>query len=184
MANVSVTIEGDINEVVATLRGMAAGAAVISVATSEPAPAPAGDDLEELAESRAAAASPGEAAPVEAAPEPDPPADPEEPERPAADWDANYVNSFWSGLSDNAREAMIRVSRSPNHTQRRVQLMHTLNLSQRGLSGSLSSQGHSRNRVEKRFNIRLPRPLTYDKVEDVYILDPGFANGMRELGMS
>lgn len=80
---------------------------------------------------------------------------------------------------------MIRVSRSPNHTQKRAQLMHTLQLSQRELSGSLSSQGHSLNRLKRRRgDVDLPRPLTYDKVNDVYILDNDFADALKEIGLS
>ena len=63
--------------------------------------------------------------------------------------------------------------------------MHTLHLSQRELSGSLSSQGHSLNRLKKRRgDVDLPRPLTYNKVNDAYILDPDFAEALRETGLS
>ena len=194
MANVSVTIEGDINEVIATLKGMAGGVATTTGAASlAAADAPAGAvGTASAAEGDAApppelsaAASPALLeeeylpAPSLLAPEPEP-----EPEPEMAIWNPGYVTAFWDGLSDTARQAILRVSRSPNHTQQRAQLMHTLQLSQRGLSGSLSSQGHSLNRVQKRGNIRLPRPLNYDKVEDVYVLDADFANSLRELGMN
>ena len=100
-----------------------------------------------------------------------------------SEWNASYVHTFWRNLSDTAREAMIRVSRSPNHTQKRAQLMHTLRLSQRELSGSLSSQGHSLNRLKRRRgDVDLPRPLTYDRVNDAYTLDPHFANALAEIG--
>ena len=100
-------------------------------------------------------------------------------------WNSSYVHTFWRNLSDTARQAMVRVSRSPNHVQKRAQLMHTLQLSQRELSGSLSSQGHSLNRLKRRRgDVNLPRPLTYDKIEDVYILDGNFAEAMGELGLS
>ena len=106
-------------------------------------------------------------------------------ETPGAAWNASYVTTFWRNLSDTARQAMLRVSRSPNHTQKRAQLMHTLRLSQRELSGSLSSQGHSLNRLKRRRgNVDLPRPLIYDRAEDAYILDSNFANALRELGMN
>ena len=63
--------------------------------------------------------------------------------------------------------------------------MHTLRLSQRELSGSLSSQGHSLNRLKRRRgDLDLPRPLTYDRAEDAYVLDSNFADALRELGMS
>ena len=102
-----------------------------------------------------------------------------------ADWNISYVNTFWRNLSDTARQAMLRVSRSPNHMQKRTQLMHTLRLSQRELSGSLSSQGHSMNRLRKRRGeVDLPRPLTYDKGEDAYVLDSKFAVALREMGIT
>lgn len=187
MANVSVTIEGDINEVIATLKGMAGGAALAPAAAGEAptaalAPTPAPEDAPPAAElPETASVAPALAVADEYLPPPPP--EPE-PEPPLASWNAGYVDAFWIGLSDTARQAILRVSRSPNHTQQRAQLMHTLQLSQRGLSGSLSSQGHSLNRVQKRGSVRLPRPLNYDKVEDVYTLDADFANALRELGMS
>ena len=133
----------------------------------------------------------GEAAAVAVAPEAGTEeAAPSVPEAPASGvsadtWNASYVTTFWRNLSDTARQAMLRVSRSPNHTQKRAQLMHTLRLTQRELSGSLSSQGHSLNRLKRRRgNVDLPRPLIYDRAEDAYILDSNFANALRELGMN
>ena len=115
-----------------------------------------------------------------ASPAPVPP-----PQLPLADWNISYVNTFWRNLSDTARQAMLRVSRSPNHMQKRTQLMHTLHLSQRELSGSLSSQGHSMNRLRKRRGaVDLPRPLSYDKGEDAYVLDSKFAVALREMGIT
>ena len=170
MANITVTIEGEVDEVIETLKGIA------------------GLDPSESADE----ATIGEllAMSVSSAPPPKEPVLPEStipaPAEPAAvAWNASYVATFWRNLSDTAKEAMIRVSRSPNHTQKRAQLMHTLRLSQRELSGSLSSQGHSLNRFKRRRgDLDLPRPLTYDRTEDTYVLDPNFANALRELGIS
>ena len=169
MTRVIVTIEGDIDEVVAALRGIA-GLSVLSGAHSVlAAQADACSESHvhsEDAHPSGASTDPGEqmARPI---------------------WNASYVHTFWRNLSDTARQAMIRVSRSPNHTQKRAQLMHTLHLSQRELSGSLSSQGHSLNRLKKRRgDVDLPRPLTYNKVNDAYILDPDFAEALRETGLS
>ncbi len=172
MANVTITIEGDVDEVVATLRGMAGGA--IDPTAAEPTAAA----IETAGEATAVATLPEagteEGEPTETAVE-----------TPAAVWNASYVTTFWRNLSDTARQAMLRVSRSPNHTQKRAQLMHTLRLSQRELSGSLSSQGHSLNRLKRRRgNVDLPRPLIYDRTEDAYVLDSNFANALRELGMN
>ncbi len=172
MANVTITIEGDVDEVVATLRGMA-GRAI------DPTPA---------APTAAARETAGEATAVNIAPE----AGTEEgeptettAETAGATWNASYVTTFWRNLSDTARQAMLRVSRSPSHTQKRAQLMHTLRLTQRELSGSLSSQGHSLNRLKRRRgNVDLPRPLIYDRTEDAYVLDSNFADALRELGMN
>ena len=168
MTKVTVTIEGDIDEVIGTLRGMAGRG-----------------DLQQPA---AATAAPTDACPESAAPNEaedsteDGSEASAEPQGPI--WDASYVHTFWRNLSDTARQAMIRVSRSPNHTQKRAQLMHTLQLSQRELSGSLSSQGHSLNRLKRRRgDVDLPRPLTYDKVNDAYVLDSNFAQALRETGL-
>ncbi|MCY4558345.1 MAG: hypothetical protein OXF79_18625 [Chloroflexi bacterium] len=172
MANVTITIEGDVEEVVATLRGMAGRA-------SEPITA---------APTAAEGETAGEATAVTMMPEAG--TEEGEPSESAAGssgitWNASYVTTFWRNLSDTARQAMLRVSRSPNHTQKRAQLMHTLRLTQRELSGSLSSQGHSLNRLKRRRgNVDLPRPLIYDRTEDAYVLDSNFANALRELGMS
>ncbi len=172
MANVTITIEGDVEEVVATLRGMAGR-------VSEPTTAAPTAAVRETA---------GEATAVIVMPEAG--TEEGEPAETAAGvsgttWNASYVTTFWRNLSDTARQAMLRVSRSPNHTQKRAQLMHTLRLTQRELSGSLSSQGHSLNRLKRRRgNVDLPRPLIYDRTEDAYVLDSNFADALRELGMS
>lgn len=172
MANVTITIEGNVEEVVATLRGMAGQALAPST----------------VAPTTAAGETAGEETAVTILPE----AGTEEGE-PAATaagaagvaWNASYVTTFWRNLSETARQAMLRVSRSPNHTQKRAQLMHTLRLSQRELSGSLSSQGHSLNRLKRRRgNVDLPRPLIYDRAEDAYVLDSNFADALHELNMS
>ena len=171
MANITVTIEGEVNEVIATLRGMAGWSP--SKSANEVAIDEIPSDLES-----------SEPPPTEAAAESEISA-PAEPEPAAVVWNASYLTTFWRSLSNTAKEAMIRVSRSPNHTQKRAQLMHTLRLSQRELSGSLSSQGHSLNRLKRRRgNLDLPRPLIYDRAEDAYILDPNFADALRELDMS
>ena len=170
MAKVTVTIEGDIDEVMATLRGMAgrkAGKRGVQGSGNSAAAAPE-------AESESPEPWEGPTAPVE-----------EEAEPEEAVWNSSYAYTFWRNLSDTARAAMVRVSRSPNHMQKRAQLMHTLQLSQRELSGSLSSQGHSLNRLKRRRgNVNLPRPLIYDKVDDVYVLDVNFAAAMGELRLS
>ena len=172
MASITVTIEGEVSEVIATLRGMAGW--IPSESADEVA-------IGEIPSALPAAEPP----PMEAA-APESAIDaPAEPGPPAVVWNASYLTTFWRNLSDTAREAMIRVSRSPNHTQKRAQLMHTLRLSQRELSGSLSSQGHSLNRLKRRRgDLDLPRPLTYDRAEDAYVLDPNFADALRELGMN
>ena len=176
MARVTVTIEGDIDEVMATVQGMAGRSSGVRAARSSPEPGEAAVENEPASQPAAMAAE----APVAAAPEREIPSAPEE-----TVWNSSYVHTFWRNLSDTARQAMVRVSRSPNHTQKRAQLMHTLQLSQRELSGSLSSQGHSLNRLKRRRgDVNLPRPLTFDKVEDVYVLDANFAEAMGELGLS
>ncbi len=176
MAKVTVTIEGDIDEVMATVHGMAGRDPGVNAAGAAAGPAPT-------------VVAPEPEPPVAMAPAealPAPAAEPETPPKPQGTvWNASYVSTFWRNLSDTARQAMVRVSRSPNHTQKRAQLMHTLHLSQRELSGSLSSQGHSINRLRRqRGNVNLPRPLAYNKVDDVYVLDANFADAMRELGLS
>ena len=172
MANVTITIEGDVEEVVATLRGMAGRAVDLTTAAPPAATRETAGETDAVATMPEAGTEDGE--PSETAVEAS-----------GATWNASYVTTFWRNLSDTARQAMLRVSRSPNHTQKRAQLMHTLRLTQRELSGSLSSQGHSLNRLKRRRgNVDLPRPLIYDRTEDAYILDSNFANALRELGMN
>lgn len=191
MANVTLTIEGDTGEVVAMIREMAGRsnasdqAEAPTVVASVAAPALAAPDSAPAALDAAAEAETATMTlTAEAEPEAPPPA-PAAPAIPEAEWNIRYFNAFWNHLSDRAQEAMRRVSRSPNYRQRRVQLMHTLDLSQRELSGSLSSQGHSLNRLKRGARgVVLPRPLTYDKDDDMYILDANFANAMRETGIN
>lgn len=184
MANVTLTIEGDTGEVVAMIREMAGRAASVGAPELPPAVAASVAPSPTAALEAAATAAPATVMAAEdtatAAPEPEP-----EPAAPMAEWNVRYVNAFWRNLSDRAQEAMRRVSRSPNYRQRRAQLMHTLNLSQRELSGSLSSQGHSLNRLKRGpRGVVLPRPLFYDKDDDTYVLDANFANAMREIGIN
>ena len=162
MASVTVTIEGDIGEVMAMIGQIAGGSNIASQPQPVSSPMPAESAPPPKADV-AASASAAFSAPV-------PP-----PQLPLTDWNISYVNTFWRNLSDTARQAMLRVSRSPNH-------MH---LSQRELSGSLSSQGHSMNRLRKRRGeVDLPRPLIYDKGEDAYVLDSKFAVALREMGIT
>lgn len=173
MAKVTVTIEGEINEVILALRGMAGRIPIADDASSDGVRANIsvnGEVTEDIpANAPASGGVPDSPAAVES----------------AAIWNSSYVHTFWRNLSDTARQAMLRVSRSPNHTQKRAQLMHTLQLSQRELSGSLSSQGHSLNRLKKRRgDVNLPRPLTYDKTDDAYVLDSDFANALQEIGLN
>ena len=170
MANITVTIEGEVSEVIATLQGMAGRSP--SKGADEVAIGEIPSDAQSFEPPPTESAAPESAIDVPAEPA-------------VVVWNASYLTTFWRNLSDTAREAMIRVSRSPNHTQKRAQLMHTLRLSQRELSGSLSSQGHSLNRLKRRRgDLDLPRPLTYDRAEDAYVLDPNFADALRELGMN
>ena len=172
MASVTVTIEGDIGEVMAMIGQIAGGSNIASQPQPVSSPMPAESAPPPKADV-AASASAAFSAPV-------PP-----PQLPLTDWNISYVNTFWRNLSDTARQAMLRVSRSPNHMQKRTHLMNTLHLSQRELSGSLSSQGHSMNRLRKRRGeVDLPRPLIYDKGEDAYVLDSKFAVALREMGIT
>ena len=170
MANITVTIEGEVGEVIATLRGIAGRTLSPLAGADTGEKRSSGAEVDEPTSNETAATAGGTQSPPESA---------------VAVWNASYVTTFWRNLSDTAREAMLRVSRSPNHTQKRAQLMHTLRLSQRELSGSLSSQGHSLNRLKRRRgDVDLPRPLIYDRVDDAYVLDTNFAEALRELGMN
>ena len=165
MVRVTVTIEGDIDEVMAAIRQMAgrgteplAGGEVIEGEEAVDAAADGTDD----------ASSPEELAATA------------ELDRPK--WNASYATTFWRNLSATARQAMVRVSQSPDYTEKRAQLMDELNLTQRELSGSLSSQGHSMNRLKRRRGgVDLPRPMTYDKAADVYVLDSNFAGALQHM---
>ena len=169
MAKVTMTIEGDIDEVIATIHGLASGGSLAPRAETITAPAETGSNVHGPSEAEESGQSRTESGPGAVGPV----------------WTPSYVHTFWRNLSDTARQAMIRVSRSPNHMQKRAQLMHTLQLTQRELSGSLSSQGHSLNRLKRRRgDIDLPRPLTYDKINDMYVLDSNFADALIEIGLS
>ena len=163
MVRVTVTIEGDIDEVVAAIRQMA-GRGTESLTGGEVV---AGEAVVDAAVGGADGALSPEELAVSA-----------ELDRPK--WNASYATTFWRYLSATAKQAMVRVSQSPDYTEKRAQLMDELNLTQRELSGSLSSQGHSMNRLRRRRGgVDLPRPMTYDKVADVYVLDSNFAGALR-----
>ena len=107
-----------------------------------------------------------------------------EPIEPSA-WNAASATMFWQLLADNARQILVRVSRSPQHSQKRAQIMHTMQRSGQAFAGTLSSVGHNVRKVETKMNLHnLPRPLILDKERDSYVVDASFAKIMEEIGVN
>ena len=176
MVKVALTVEGDTGAVISALRQLAVGdvaspaALPEIVVASDTAP-------------RLAAAPPDTAAPAITEPEPTPEPEPEPPV-PEGDWSIDHVRVFWSYLAENAQEVYHRVAHSSGYVLPREDLLESLGLSERQLSGRMSSQGHAIRRMRRNHNIALPHPMSFDVTTDDYKMLPDVADAIVRLNLT
>ena len=168
MATVTLTIEGDANEVMGFLIELTAGNRSLEPNKKTTA-------LKENPKLTAAQENSVELLATQ--PEPETIVEP-------VLWTPTSANIFWNALADNARQVILRISRSPHNTQKRAQIMHTLQKSGQAFAGTLSSVGHNVKMTERKLNIsNLPRPLVLNKKVDSYQLDPSFVEALNNIGI-
>ena len=176
MVKVALTVEGDTGAVISALRQLAVGDVASPVplpeivVASEPAPQ--------------LVAAPTDTAPT-AMTEPAPPPEPEpEPPVPEGDWSIDHVRVFWGYLADNAQEVYHRVAHTNGYVLPRQDLLDSLGLSERQLSGRMSSQGHAVRRMRRNHNIALPHPMSFDVATDDYKMLPDVADAIVRLNLT
>ena len=163
MVKVALTVEGEADDVIAAIRQLAA-----SDATPPAAVVDAPDDY--IA-----------AAPVEAEPAPPPP--PPLAPVPEGRWTIDHVRTFWGYLAPNAQQVYRRVANSSGYVMSRQSLLDAMGLTERQLSGRMSSVGHSVRRIRNAHNVALPHPMAFDATSDDYKMLPDVADAIVRLNL-
>ena len=165
MVKVSLTIEGDAAEVIAAIRKLAVGDADF--------PATEAENGEEVASDPDAESTP--------ASEVSPPVAPSVPE---GRWTIDHVRTFWRYLAPNAQQVYHQVAHSNGYVMSRQSLLDAMGLTERQLSGRMSSVGHSVRRIRNVHNVSLPHPMTFDQSTDDYKMLPDVADAIVRLNLT
>ena len=165
MVKVTLTMEGDSQEVIAAIRKLAVGD-TISLA---PAAETVDDDPPETTPEVAVAAT---------APPPAPPPVPE------GRWTIDHVRTFWRYLAPNAQQVYHQVAHSSGYVMSRQSLLDAMGLTERQLSGRMSSVGHSVRRIRNAHNVSLPHPMAFDQSSDDYKMLPDVADAIVRLNLT
>ena len=161
MVKVALTVEGEADDVIAAIRQLAGDK--VSPATVV------------VADSDAAAAAPVE----EETPPPPPPPAPV----PEGRWTIDHVRTFWGYLAPNAQQVYHRVANSSGYVMSRQSLLDAMGLTERQLSGRMSSVGHSVRRIRNIHNVALPHPMAFDPTSDDYKMLPDVADAIMRLNL-
>ncbi len=165
MVKVALTIEGDAEEVITAIRKLATG-------ESNPSP-----PMTETAEQNAPETV-SEAVSASIAPPPAPPPVPE------GKWTIDHVRTFWRYLAPNAQQVYHRVANSSGYVMSRQSLLDAMGLTERQLSGRMSSVGHSVRRIRNAHNVSLPHPMAFDPSTDDYKMLPDVADAIVRLNLT
>ena len=174
MVKVALTVEGEADEVIAALRKLAAGDAAPAaevaepVVAEEPAPPPA---------------EPEPPVPLPAAPPPPPPPAPEPPPLPEGRWSTDRVQTFWGYLRPDAQQVHYLLAHSSGYVISRQSLLDRMQLTERQLTGRMSSVGHSVRRMRNRDRVALPHPMDFDRETNDYKLLPDVADAIVRLNL-
>ena len=163
MVKVALTIEGDAKEVIAAIRKLAMGDPA-SAATA------VGDNNDENDETSA------EVTPVSYGAV-------ESPSVPEGSWSIDHVRTFWRYLAPNAQQVYHQVAHSNGYVMSRQSLLDAMGLTERQLSGQMSSVGHSVRRIRNAHNIALPHPMSFDQSSDDYKMLPDVADAIVRLNL-
>ena len=166
MVKVELTIEGDAEEVIAAIRKLAVGDAdsatsVAATVDDEPAEAPT--------EAMSASSAPPPVAP---------------PPVPEGRWTIDHVRTFWRYLAPNAQQVYHQVAHSSGYVMSRQSLLDAMGLTERQLSGRMSSVGHSVRRIRNAHNVSLPHPMAFDQSSDDYKMLPDVADAIVRLNLT
>ena len=165
MVKVALTVEGEADDVIAAIRQLGAGDATSPVTVV------------------AAADDSVPAAPAEAEPAPLPPPAPPPPPVPEGRWTIDHVRTFWGYLAPNAQQVYHRVANSSGYVMSRQSLLDAMGLTERQLSGRMSSVGHSVRRIRNAHNVALPHPMAFDATSDDYKMLPDVADAIVRLNL-
>ena len=160
MVKVSLTFEGDADDVIVAMRQLAVGEALAS---------PASIEHGELG---------GTADPSSESYGERPPANLPVPE---GRWNVEHVRTFWGFLADDAKEIYQKVANSAGYVMSRQALLDDMHLTVRQLSGRLSSQGHAVRRIRRVHNVSLPHPMSFDSQSEEYKMLPDVADAIVRL---
>lgn len=159
MVKVALTVEGEADDVIAAIR---------QLANSDVAPK---DAVVDAIDDDTAAAS--------TEPEPLPPPTP----IPEGRWTIDHVRTFWGYLAPNAQQVYHRVANSSGYVISRQSLLDAMGLTERQLSGRMSSVGHSVRRIRNVHNVALPHPMAFDPTSDDYKMLPDVADAIMRLNL-
>ena len=163
MVKVALTVEGEASEVIAAIRQLATG------------------DRELAAEALPSVSE--EEGPQSAETATSPPAAPVQQPVPEGRWTIDHVRTFWGYLAPNAQQVYYRVANSSGYVMSRQDLLNAMSLTERQLSGRMSSVGHSVRRIRNVHNVALPHPMTFDPATDGYKMLPDVADAIVRLNL-
>lgn len=162
MVKVSLTVEGDAEEVIVAIRRLAVGDGGLVTNVPETVDDETPETSEEIASST------GNSSP--AAPE--------------GRWTIDHVRTFWRYLAPNAQQVYHQVANSNGYVMSRQSLLDAMGLTERQLSGRMSSVGHSVRRIRNVHNVSLPHPMTFDQTTDDYKMLPDVADAIVRLNLT
>jgi hypothetical protein len=165
MVKVALTIEGDAEEVIVAIRKLAVGD---SVSVASPADIVDHDSSETNVEATSASNA----------------STPASPPVPEGRWTIDHVRTFWRYLAPNAQQVYYQVANSNGYVMSRQSLLDTMGLTERQLSGQMSSVGHSVRRIRNAHNVALPHPMTFDQSSDDYKMLPDVADAIVRLNLT
>ena len=165
MVKVTLTMEGDAEEVIAAIRKLAVGDATSLTIVAETVD----DDPPETTPEAASASTVS------------PPAPPPVPE---GRWTIDHVRTFWRYLAPNAQQVYHQVAHSNGYVMSRQSLLDAMGLTERQLSGRMSSVGHSVRRIRNAHNVSLPHPMAFDQSSDDYKMLPDVADAIVRLNLT
>lgn len=165
MVKVALTIEGDSEEVIAAIRKLAVADSASWISAAEPI-----DDENAEADTEI---PPGSNASTSASPP-----------VPEGRWTIDHVRTFWRYLAPNAQQVYYQVAHSNGYVTSRQSLLDAMGLTERQLSGRMSSVGHSVRRIRNAHNVALPHPMAFDQTSDDYKMLPDVADAIVRLNLT
>ncbi len=165
MVKVALTVEGDAEEVIAAIRQLAVGEPKILAAIADNN---TGDNAETTVDITSS--------PIVSTPAAPPP--------PEGRWTIDHVRTFWGYLAPNAQQVYHQVAHSNGYVMSRQSLLDAMALTERQLSGRMSSVGHSVRRIRNVHNVSLPHPMSFDQSSDDYKMLPDVADAIVRLNLT